>query len=109
VSAMYEEIQRAGAAADPSLDGLYAGLIAETAATVADRVEVTLNGFDSTLRIGPCRWMPRLEPHTINVAQGAETTDEFTVARLVLPARGDACLVGFDDQQVPWILVWWPA
>ncbi len=101
MSSLFEEIQRDRAARDQSLDGLFAGTIAETAALVT--------AFDPTLQFGPCMWMPRLEPYVINVAQGAESTDDFTVARLVLPARGNRCLVGFDDLQVPWILVWWPS
>ena len=109
MSAMFEEIQRARGSLDVSLDGLYAGTIAETAATVDQQVTVLLNGWDPTMRIGPCRWMPRVAPVVINVAQGVETTDDFTVAQVVLPARGDACLVGFDDQQTPWIIDWWPA
>jgi hypothetical protein len=109
VSSLHEEIQRDRGARDVSLDGLYAGTIAETAALVTDQVPVLLDAFDPMLQFGPCRWMPRLEPQVIDVAQGAEATDNFTVARLVLPARGDRCLVGFDDQQVPWILAWWPA
>ncbi len=109
MSSLFEEIQRDRAARDQSLDGLFAGTIAETAALVTDQLPVLLDAFDPTLQFGPCMWMPRLEPYVINVAQGAESTDDFTVARLVLPARGNRCLVGFDDLQVPWILVWWPS
>ena len=109
VSALYEEIQRGRGARDQSLDGLYAGTIADTAATVDQQVHVLLDAFDPALQFGPCRWMPRLEPVTINVAQGVEAADNFIVAQAVLPARGDRCLVGFDDQQIPWIISWGPA
>lgn len=109
MSSLYEELLRSNATRDASFaDSFYAGTIAETAATVDQKLQVLLNGWDTALRIGPARWQPRVSPQTINVAQGSEATDDFTVATVVLPSRGDTCLVGFDDQQRPWILVWWP-
>jgi hypothetical protein len=108
--AMYEQLLRRRATEDASFaDSFYGGTIAETASGVADEIQVLLDGWDPSMRIGPAKWMPRVQPYTINVAQGDEATDEFTVAQVVLPSRGDACLVGFDDQHRPWILVWWPA
>ena len=85
---LYDELeqQRGG---DVTLDGLFAGTIAETAATVADEVPVLLDGWDTTLQFGPCRWMPRLAPTTVNVAETGETAHNITVAEVVLPQRGD--------------------
>lgn len=91
------------------LDGSFAGLIANTAALVTDKVFVTVSAFSSDYRFGPCRWMPRVEPQTVNVAESPEAAHNITVPHLVLPTRGDQCLVIFDESQQPWIAVWEPA
>lgn len=40
-------------------------------------------------RYGPCPgWVPRLA---------------------ALPTKGDRALVGFDDENEPWLLAWWPS
>lgn len=104
MSYLYEErTQPAG------ISGCWAGLIATSPADVTETVEVTLPGFDATVRFGPCRWQPRVQPQTVDVAETGETAHTVTVAELVLPARGDSCLVCFDDNGDPWVAVWWPA
>lgn len=51
-------------------------------------VEVVIPDFDPHLRWGPCRWQARSDT--------------------ALPARGDECLVVFDNRREPWIVAWWP-
>jgi hypothetical protein len=105
---LHEDIELERATADGGLTGLYAGTIADTATGLTDRVAVLLDAFDPQLRFGPCRWMPRLQTVTINVAETGESTHDVDVAQAVLPARGDRCLVAFDDSETPWIVCWGP-
>lgn len=72
------------AAADGT--NLYAGTIATTPADASVEVYVTIPAFDQgDRRFGPCKYVPKGE----------------------LPARGDSCLVAFDEADRPWIAVWW--
>jgi len=50
-----------------------------------DAVEVTLDGWDSSLRFGPARFQVRSDR---------------------TPERGDACLVAFDEDLEPWVIGW---
>lgn len=52
-------------------------------------VYVKIPGFSSTLRFGPCPYMPK-------ATSGAP--DE--------PSRGDDALVVFDDNNDPWVVCW---
>jgi hypothetical protein len=107
MSALHEEILLERAVADQT-SGLFAGTIAADAAALTDLVPVLLDAFDPQLQFGPCAWMPRLTTVTVNVAEGAETAHNVEVAQPLLPARGDRCLVALDDNETPWIVVWWP-
>lgn len=62
--------------------------IATNAIDLSSSVDVTIPAFDKNLRFGPCRWQSR------------DATS--------LPARGDECLVIFDDRKQPWVVAWWP-
>lgn len=105
---LLEEIRRdQGDAA--ALEGLYSATIAETAVAVTDLLPVLVDGWDTGLQLGPCRWMPRVTSATVNVAEGVEATHNITVAQLLMPTRGDRCKVQFDDGAQPVIVVWWPA
>lgn len=68
--------------------GAWRGRIATNAADVSDPVFVTIPGFHSQLRYGPCRWMPRADSITY-------------------PTRGDECIVMFDNTNTPFIVSWW--
>ncbi len=92
-----------------TMSGCWQALVAEAPADLTDTLMVTIPGFNPEMQFGPCRWMPRVTAQTINVAEGAETADDFTVAAVALPARGDLCLVIFDDQGECWVPCWWPA
>lgn len=94
--------------AEPLTGGPYAGKIATSAILVTDKVWVTLDSFAAPYQFGPCVWAPRLRPQTIDVSQGAEAANPFIVAQIVLPVRGNRCLVDFDENEQPWILVWTP-
>lgn len=66
---------------------LWEGTILETALSVDQRVHVLIKGTDNNHnKKGPCPWMPR----------GASG----------YPQAGDRCLVGIDDEQNFWIVVW---
>lgn len=107
MSYIQEQLDREDAA-QPLIEGLWAGLIAETAATLDEQVPVRLLNWDPGLQIGPCRWMPRLTTVSVNVAEGIEDPHMINIAQALLPTRDDECLVAFDDNQVPWIVCWWP-
>lgn len=64
------------------------GVVAKTAADFTTLLPVVLPDYDPTLTWGPCRWQAR------------DATS--------LPAKGDECLVVFDNQRRPWIIAWWP-
>lgn len=49
---------------------------------------VIITAFDEHLTWGPYRWQPR--------------------DAVSLPAKGDSCLVIFDDNRDGWIVSWWP-
>lgn len=64
------------------------GTVAKTAADFTTLVPVILPEFDPHLEWGPCFWQSR------------DATS--------LPAKGDPCLVVFDNRRQPWIVAWWP-
>lgn len=66
------------------------GLVSRAPADFAHSLFVTLPDFgsDQDLEWGPCRWQSR---------------DATT-----LPAKGDQCLVLFDNNKEPWVVAWWP-
>jgi hypothetical protein len=52
-----------------------------------EQARVVVPRMSVNLSIGPCPWGP---------------------LRSRLPKRGDRCLVLFDDNNEPWIVMWWP-
>src|SRR4051794_29938640 len=65
---------------------LWDGTILDTATAAGDLLRVALPGADNSRHEhGPCPWMPR---------------------RTAMPTTGDRCLVAFDDDGNPWIVVW---
>ena len=83
MGAIYDELPPAS----ESLDGVWSGIVASDAQGLADEVEVLLDSFDNVHRFGPCIWPAR---------------------GTALPQRGDLCKVMFDEEQRPFIVVWWP-
>lgn len=63
-------------------------IIGATATDMADLLPVIIPEFDPHLLWGPCRWQSR--------------------DAISLPAKGNPCLVMFDNRRDPWIVVWWP-
>jgi hypothetical protein len=69
-----------------TLDGFWSGKIANDPGSIEEPVFVTINSFSKIHRFGPCKWTERVDK---------------------LPARGDDCLVGFDENQRPYVIGWW--
>lgn len=84
MSVMQDQFERPGTVLLP-----HKGVISSEPTALSDTVYVVLPSFDTNLKWGPCKWMPR-----------GNTID--------LPNRGDECLVVFDETQTPWIVAWWP-
>jgi hypothetical protein len=72
-----------------SLGGLWSAVIATSATDITDQVYVTIAGFHSKFRWGPCRWTPRGDSNTF-------------------PTRGDKAIIMFDETKTPYIIGWWP-
>lgn len=70
------------------LTGTWSAIVAEPATDMDTKIHVVIPGFSDGLQVGPCRWQAR------------DATS--------LPARGDRCLVTFDDHHEPWVPIWWP-
>jgi hypothetical protein len=64
------------------------GHFADNVPDFATRAWVIIPDLDPTLRVGPCRWQAR--------------------DAVSLPAKGDACLVIFDNDREPWVVAWSP-
>lgn len=72
----------------PGLNFIWRGKIASNPPDFSTRVQVTIPDLDPTLKIGPARWQTR-DP-------------------VGLPVKGDDCLVMFDNDHEPWVVMWWP-
>lgn len=86
MSTLHDDVVRSRVRAEHQV---WAGRIASAPADQSVKVQVVIPGLSPELRIGPCRWMPR----------GSVIT---------MPARGDDCLVVFDNNGEPWVICWWP-
>lgn len=71
-----------------NMNRVWRGVIATTAADFDERIAVTIPDLDPNLRIEGCRWQAR--------------------DAVSLPARGDTCLVIFDNNKEAWVVCWWP-
>lgn len=70
------------------------GVFATTLVSVLDPAFVTLPSVDTGLvQHGPAAWIPRIN----------DAGDP------VYPEAGNICLLVFDDDDQPWVAVWWPA
>lgn len=67
---------------------VWRGVVAVTAVDLTTLVPVIIPEYDENLEWGPCRWQSR--------------------DAVSLPAKGDSCLVVFDNLRAPWIVAWWP-
>lgn len=78
---------------NPDLEPIVNGVIAEDAVHPDDQISVTIPSYDNGKTFGPSHFAPRpLQDGTI-----------------LLPSRGDECLVGIDDDGEAHILTWWAA
>jgi hypothetical protein len=68
------------------LKDAWKGIINSNPPDFATRVTVIIPGLDPGLELGPCLWMPR--------------------DAVSLPAKGDECLVIFDNEREPWVVAW---
>lgn len=84
----------------PDLNGLFtddrdeapsnlpaSGQIKRAPATLDDDVWVLIPSFDEEIMVGPCAWQPRGD---------------------LLPQVDDRCLVVFDENDEPWVVLWQP-
>jgi hypothetical protein len=69
-------------------DGAWLGLIARDVIQYGAKCYVLIPSFDEEHQFGPCRWMSRDDVNK--------------------PAKGDRCLVVFDEHRNPWVIAWWP-
>jgi hypothetical protein len=84
VSDMFDMLpDRAGA-----MLNLWQGRIIANATDFADELDIVIDDIDPTIKFDGCRWMAR---NSID-----------------LPQSGDICLVAFDNNNRPWVVVWWP-
>lgn len=70
----------------PERGALYEAEIANSPADGNDDLYVVIPSFDSAFKWGPCPFMPKAGE---------------------LPATGDRALVGFSDENLPWVISWW--
>lgn len=73
------------------------GRIATSPTTWTDDLFVTIGSFDGhRQQWGPCVWAPRIAD-----VPGAPPT-----LAIHFPVRGDDCLVVFDEDELPWVVMW---
>jgi hypothetical protein len=77
------------------LPAAVAGIVARSPANTTDELRVTIGAIDDNARAWSfsCPWQPRVD------SSGA----------YVAPSAGDRCLVVFDNEQAPWVPVYWPS
>lgn len=80
---MHEEINTF-----PEMGKIWRGKITSNPSSITERVEVSIPDLDPRLAIGLARWQSR--------------------DAVSLPARGDDCLIVFDNNREPWVVAWWP-
>lgn len=71
---------------------LFAGLIIDTATSLTSRVRATGSTSTPGHTYGPCTFLPNF------------TLDPDVV---MIPAEGDPCLIGMDDEGNSWIIAWY--
>jgi len=72
----------------PATRSVWFGTFSAAVVDIADLASVILPDFDTQLTWGGCRWQSR------------DATS--------LPAKGDECIVMFDNRNQPWVVAWWP-
>lgn len=119
---VYESIQDEQAR-DPVLasSGPWNATVAADVTALTELAAVTIPRISATLRIVGVKWQPRpsalsvTDPATRAALAAATTLAELQTALLtalddlLMPKRGDACLVIFDDTGQPWITNWEPS
>lgn len=72
---------------DESIE-IWFGKIARNVGDIDEKCYITLPDYAPDQQLGPCFWQSR------------DATS--------LPARGDRCIVVFDNRGQLWVLAWWP-
>jgi hypothetical protein len=100
--------------------GLWYAIIATTIpqpATVAklqQPIYLTVPDIDPNSLWGPCYWMPRVIPEQVDVSEppdshgDAEPSHIITIPKIIMPTKGDAALMAFDNRKNNWVVSWWP-
>jgi hypothetical protein len=72
-----------------------AGIVSAPPAHTTDTLKVTVGSFDDDAHAWSfrARWAPRVD----------------NTGTYVPPSAGDTCLVIFDNEQAPWVAVYWPS
>lgn len=69
------------------------GKIKRAPSSVDEPAWVTIESFDGGVNEhGPCPWQPRVDDAGLPV----------------LPSVGDLALIVEDEEEIPWIVSWWP-
>jgi hypothetical protein len=72
-----------------------AGIVSSPPAHTTDELKVTVGAFDDGAHSWSfqARWVPRVD----------------SAGTYVPPSAGDTCLVIFDNEQAPWVPIYWPS
>lgn len=85
---------------------IWRGQIAKTMSTVEAKVPVTIPAYAPALQLPvKCRWQPRVFPLMIN--DSGIDAEDILICRIIWPQRGDPCLVAFDENEDPWVVLYW--
>jgi len=93
---------------------IHRGVFASSPSEQTELVDVFLPDFSMDLRWKRCRWEPRWNVVSVNVAEGADTGGDtegshmIDIPEIVLPVRGNPCLCLFDNNREVWVVMWWP-
>lgn len=72
----------------PQMSKIWKGVIADPPDDIGSTLSVRIPDMNPDLSFSGVKWQSR---------------DNTT-----LPARGDECLVIFDNDREPWVVAWWP-
>jgi hypothetical protein len=87
---------------------VWEGYFAVAPPAIDARAFVIIPGLSDDLVFENARWEPRFVEVVINLAEAPEPARLINFLELKMPVRGNRCLVVFDNDRAPWVVVWWP-